>query len=279
MAFHHLFVIIDPTREDQPALARALTLAQARGGHIHGYCCVYDAAGGLKKAEVRQQALDKLNKLLEPLASHNVSVTAEVDWSNRWYEAAVVACARIGAELLLKSVQPAAAGGVRLSNRADYYILRHSPSPVLMVNSSSTQTYHSALAALALEDNNQKHDALNNRVIAAAHQIASSATDLHVVSALEGTPNVAQILRITEDQDAEKLSNEQLVSDRFGVAPSNVHIDYGPAKTVIVETLQKTDVDLLVIGTIARSGLSGAIIGNTCEKVLNTVDVDTLIVN
>lgn len=279
MAFRHLFVIIDPTREDQPALARAHSLALARGGHIHAYCCVYDAAGGTKKSEIRQQALDKLNTLLEPLASDNVAVTAEVDWAERWHEAAVVASARIGAELIVKSVQPAASGGMRLSARADYYILRNSPSPVLLVSSSSTKAYRSVLAALALEDNDRKHDVLNGRVIAASHQIASSTTELQVVSALEGTPNLAQILRISEDQDAQKLSNEQLVSDRFGVTPENVHIDYGPAKAVIVETIQRTAVDLLVMGTIARRGISGALVGNTCEKVLNAVDIDTLIVN
>lgn len=278
MAFRHLFVIIDPTREEQPALMRAQALAQARGGHIHGYCCVYDASGGMKQTEIRQQALDKLNRLLKPVASDNISVAAEVDWAERWYHAAVVASARIGAQLVLKSVHPARENERRLS-RGDYYILRNSPSPVLVTSALSSKIYSAALAALALEDNDRKHELLNSRVISATHQIVSSTTDLHVVSALEGTPNLAQILRITEDQDAQKLSNEQLVSDHFGVTPGNVHIDYGPAKAVIMEAIERLNIDLLVMGTIARSGLSGALVGNTCEKVLNAVNTDALIVN
>lgn len=278
MAFRHLFVIIDPTQEEQPALKRAHTLAQARGGHIHAYCCVYHSSGGMRQSETRQHTLDKLNKLLEPLASDNVSVRAEVDWAERWYEAAVVACARIGAQLVLKSNYPGEQKA-RLATRGDYYILRNSPSPVLMASTKSEGIYKAALAALALEDNDRKHELLNSRVISATHQIASATTERHVVSALEGTPNIAQILRISEDQDAHKLSNEQLVSEHFGVSPANVHIDYGPAKAVIVETIERLNIDLLVMGTIARSGISGAIVGNTCEKVLNAVEIDVLVVN
>lgn len=279
MAFRHLFVIIDPSHEEQPALMRALTLARARGGRIHAYCCVYDAAGGLRQSELRQQAMDKLKRLVEPLESHNVSVTIEVDWAPRWYEAAVIAAALVGAELMLKSVYPRAAEGARLMARADYHILRHSAAPILMVGLGANTIYRTTVAALALEDNDRKHDALNNKVIATAHRIASTSTELHVVSALEGTPNIAQILRIVEDQDLQKLSNEQLISDRFGVTPDNVHIDYGPAKAVLVETVERLGADLLVMGTIARTGLSGALIGNTCEKVLNAVDIDVLVVN
>lgn len=280
MAFRHLFVIIDPTQEEQPALRRAFTLARARGGRIHVYCCVYDAAGGLRQSELRQQTLDKLKRLVEPLEADNVSVTTEVDWAPRWYQAAGIAAARVGAELMLKSVYPPASEGTRLSVRADYYVLRQSPAPILMVGrGANTAIYQTVIAALALEDNDRKHDALNNKVVATAHQIASSTTELHVVSALEGTPNIAQILQIVEDQDVQKLSNEQLISDRFGVEADRVHIDYGPAKTVLVETVERLGADLLVMGTIARSGISGALIGNTCEKVLNAVDVDVLVVN
>lgn len=279
MAFQHLFVIIDPTQEEQPALMRAHTLAQARGGRIHAYCCVYDPAGGLRKSELRQQALDRVNKLLEPLAADNISVVAEVDWAARWYEAAVIACARIGAQLLLKSVYSKAAEGKRLASRADPYILRYSPAPVLMVGPGPNRIYSRAVAALALEDNDRRHDALNNKVIAAAHQIASSTTELYTVSALEGTPNLAQILQISEDRDVQRLSNEQMVSERFGVDEGNIHIDYGPAKAVIVEAIERIGADLLIMGTIARSGLTGALVGNTCEKVLNAVDIDVLVVN
>jgi hypothetical protein len=37
-----LFVIIDPTREEQPALVRAADIANIMGGHIHAFCAVYD---------------------------------------------------------------------------------------------------------------------------------------------------------------------------------------------------------------------------------------------
>lgn len=280
-----LFVIIDPTREEQPALARAAALLRNSGGHIHGFCCVYTddfgeyASRRDGKRAIRQETFEKLNALLRPLASDSVSVAAEVYWNEIWFESAVQACTRIGADLMLKSSSPDHHGSHRVSGRPDRYILRHSPCPVLLTKSVSDRPYSRVLAALALEDNDRKHDVLNNHVMAQAQRISrTSGAGLDVVAALEGTPNVAQLLQISRDEDQEIVSDEELVSERFGVAAERVHMDYGPARFVITETAERINADLLVIGTVARGGVSGAVIGNTSEKVLAAVAMDVLIV-
>lgn len=286
MANRTLFVIIDPTQEEQPALARAAALLRESGGHLHGFCCVYQedfgdfASRRDAKRQIREKAQEALNGLIRPLASDNVSVATEVYWNQHWFESAVQACARIGADLLLKSTFAHKRRSHILSERSDYYILRHSPCPVLLTKSVSERSYTQVLAALALEDNDRTHDILNNHVIAQAQKISrGSGARLHAVAALEGTPNIAQLLKITEAEDREKLSDEQLVSERFGIDTDKVHIDYGPAKAVIKETAKQMDADLLVMGTAARSGVSGAVIGNTCEKVLDEVAIDVLVVS
>jgi universal stress protein E len=51
----------------------------------------------------------------------------------------------------------------------------------------------------------------------------------------------------------------------------------------VVETLQaicaESDPAIVVIGSIARRGISGKLIGNTAEKLLDSVAADLLIVN
>jgi universal stress protein E len=279
MAYQRLFVVVDPSRDSDPALRRAASLLTNSGGHIHAYCSVYESdlsdyeSRQEGKRTLRDQARAKLDTLVEPLTSAGVQVEAEVEWSSEPGDAAMRACSRIGADLLLKSA------GAKHGREAAH-LLRHSPAPVLLVRGPGDQPYRTVLAAVAVEDNDRKHDTLNNHVVSQARRLCNTTgAQLHTVSALEGAPSVAQILKIMEDHDEEKLSAEEMIAQSFGVARDAAHIDYGPAKAVIAETAETINADVLIIGTVARSGLSGAIIGNTCEKVLEAVDLDTLIVS
>ena len=44
------------------------------------------------------------------------------------------------------------------------------------------------------------------------------------------------------------------------------------------ERLQKLEIDILVMGTVCRTGIPGFIIGNTAERVLDAVDRSVLTV-
>jgi len=46
----------------------------------------------------------------------------------------------------------------------------------------------------------------------------------------------------------------------------------------IVSLAKNKNIDLLVMGTVCRTGVAGLIIGNTAEKVLNKVDCSVLTV-
>ena len=46
----------------------------------------------------------------------------------------------------------------------------------------------------------------------------------------------------------------------------------GPAGIVVPAFVAKHEVDPLVMGTVARTGLAGVVMGNTAEQVLDMVD-------
>jgi universal stress protein E len=52
----------------------------------------------------------------------------------------------------------------------------------------------------------------------------------------------------------------------------------GVARERIAEEVQKRRIGLLVMGTIARTGVPGFIIGNTAEDILNSVDCSVVTV-
>ncbi len=55
-----------------------------------------------------------------------------------------------------------------------------------------------------------------------------------------------------------------------------VHLIKGQAGDVIPSLAEEIDADLVVIGTVGRTGVPGLLIGNTAERVLNAVDCSVL---
>jgi len=51
----------------------------------------------------------------------------------------------------------------------------------------------------------------------------------------------------------------------------------GPADVVIPQVAHQISAAVTVIGTVARTGLSGALIGNTAEVILDALESDVLV--
>ena len=56
------------------------------------------------------------------------------------------------------------------------------------------------------------------------------------------------------------------------------HLLKGDASEVISKLAHKKGIDLIVMGTVARTGIPGFFIGNTAEKILTKVDCSVLTV-
>ncbi|HOO46868.1 MAG TPA: universal stress protein, partial [Deltaproteobacteria bacterium] len=54
------------------------------------------------------------------------------------------------------------------------------------------------------------------------------------------------------------------------------HLPEGPAKKVIALLAARLGADLVVMGTVARSGISGLIIGNSAEAILDQLECSVL---
>lgn len=53
--------------------------------------------------------------------------------------------------------------------------------------------------------------------------------------------------------------------------PWRVHLGKGPADEVVIAVAKNARVNVLVMGTVARTGMPGLLIGNTAEKILEEV--------
>ncbi|MCP4410554.1 MAG: universal stress protein [Gammaproteobacteria bacterium] len=81
---------------------------------------------------------------------------------------------------------------------------------------------------------------------------------------------------VTEQHQAEF---NKLLADYEALGVNiTAHLIEGRAGMVIPEQARRQEVGLIVMGTVARTGLPGFIIGNTAESVLNQVGCSVLTV-
>lgn len=90
-------------------------------------------------------------------------------------------------------------------------------------------------------------------------------TDQHQVLAKEG--------------EETKLKLENIIQASNQLPSFNAHIKAGSPASNIKSVASKLKVNIVVMGSVGRTGLKGLLIGNTAEKILNRLTVDTMIVS
>ncbi|HHX83111.1 MAG TPA: universal stress protein [Pseudomonadaceae bacterium] len=288
MAGPTFFVILDPTQENQPAWVRAIDIVSQTGAHLHVFCCDYveddDLVNFKSRSDAKRQTLKKakafVEALIAPQKKKGLSISTEVIWNAGWYQAASHASARVAADMIIKSSYSHKGRQHPLHERSDFYLIRNSTCPVLLTKSGERLKIKSVLAAVTLEKGKKDHVQLNNRIVAAAQRVSRSArADLQLVAALTDEPNIIRLLELHIDEDQGVQTEQELIASRYGVEAKKVHVRKGQATTVITRAVRDSGAQVLVLGTKARKGLKGALLGNTAEKVLDKLEIDILVVN
>lgn len=265
-------VVLDPTHTVQPAFARALISARETGSRLHLLTCVYQRPdpGSRVDPEVSRAAIlreyqQRLESMVAAESGSDVSISYEALWDADPVRAITQAAARCGAELIFKEAEPIQVGGRMFSQRDDWALLRTSPCPVLLVKGHRGWKSRRILAAVNLLSEDDSHQRLNNLIISFAKRFAEGhGAEVHIVHAYSDSLNYPDRSRLVA---------------QTGLPGERIHVRAGAADEIVVETARALEVDLVLIGTVGRRGVSGLIIGNTAEKVLDQVECDVMVVN
>lgn len=167
-------------------------------------------------------------------------------------------------------------------------LMRKVPCPIWVVKKPVTETYQriaiSVDPKIGLEENSDK--SLNKKLIEIGTSYARrQSAECHLVTAwhLEGEgilrgPFVnTQSAKIKELKDDEKAYCEKAfknLQETYSkeLEGCHMHMLYGNPGKAIAKFVIDNKIDLIVIGTLARSGIPGFLIGNTAESVINQVD-------
>jgi nucleotide-binding universal stress UspA family protein len=172
------------------------------------------------------------------------------------------------------------------------HLMRKCPCPVWVMNAAQPKHYSHILAAVDPKPYDQERSELNIKIMDLATSLAQREQSELIVAHTWTVPyerhiqsGRVKIPKTTYDECVENVKDERRHSlnallGRYDLEKLNsrVYLLKGEAQKLIPELAMAAEVELIVMGTVCRTGLAGILIGNTAEKILRQVDCSVLTV-
>ncbi|TEW53699.1 universal stress protein UspE [Psychromonas sp. RZ22] len=297
LKYRNILVYIDPTQEQQPALQRAIEIAEKeQKAKITLFLCCYDLTyemTSLSSMEERhamrsivlRENQEWLDSLAAPHREKGQKINCQVQWHNRPFQAAIQLILQEGYDLLIKSTHPHSRLSAILFTPTDWNLLRKCPIPLLLVKSDSWPEEGNILCAIDCKSSeDSEHHQLNSSILTEAIDIAAMIkSNVHIVNACPSPPmNIMMELPEFDPIDYEdglKKFHQKILNDyasEYHVAPENTHLHQGLPEDVISQVAEDIKTELVILGTVGHSGLGAALLGSTAEQVIDKLDCDLL---
>ncbi|WJG10781.1 universal stress protein UspE [Aliiglaciecola sp. LCG003] len=283
----NILVVISGKRRRHAALERALAFAKHNDIHIHLFNSIYepvmeltDVLSSEHRKEMKREYLADRQLYMESVAKditdQGIACTIHVTWHRDLEEAIETAATELAPDLVIKRITDDINTLNPFAMPIDRHLLRFCPAPLLLVKKSVWDN-GPVLAAIDPTTSDSEHIQLNNKVIASAKMLAKLGnSSVHVVNTFEtptqvypdGLPDFdyPQMRQATEDFHKDKMTTFLATHD---IPKQNIHLLETSAETGINKLAEELEAQLVVLGTVGRSGISGAFFGNTVEKVLS----------
>jgi nucleotide-binding universal stress UspA family protein len=293
--FRNILVDVDPTSPTHPALDQAVDLASRCGATltlVHVLPVVpagawrYLPPGSETDLVAERQVL--LDRIAESRAGTGLSIRSKVLRGS----AAIALIQEVltaGHDLVIRSHGRQRKGAFPPFGTTDLQILRKCPVPVWLVGPDVRGRPRKVLAAVHANPDDRVETDLNIAIIELGLLIADlehgGLTILQAWSAW-GEELIAPRITAAEFSDvietARRAASDdlRLVTSTFGprLERCKVELVKGQPDEVITEYANDHAVDLVVMGSVARTGVTGWIMGNTAERVLRQLRCSVLTV-
>lgn len=296
--FGNILLVIEPGADNQVAIDRAFELATTNDAAL-SLISVVEEAPILRRAApdiLETLVAERTDELQEIGSRWSGDVSVFVPMGRPFLE--IIRCVlQNGHDLVIKSQ---ARGLKRFSTLGsmDMHVLRKCPCPVWIVRSEGTGFCRRVLAAVDIASEGEEATALARRVLEIATSLANNeCSDLYVLHAWSlpyeetlRSPRsgmlTIEVDRMAADEEQLQTRNlEALVGDVLAAnktalesadwSPSIV-VKKGNPDGVIPDFVTQSDIDLVVMGTVGRTGIPGFFIGNTAEEILAHIDCSVL---
>ncbi|MDD2892994.1 MAG: universal stress protein [Halothiobacillaceae bacterium] len=298
--FDNILYVAENEGNQEAAIARAVTLAQNNQARL----TVMDVipplrSGRLDPVQLANTLLSERREALEALiAPYRDSLPIQVDVLIGVHFLEVIrAVLRNTYDLVIKLAQTPVFIN-RLFGSDDMHLLRKCPCPVWLMKADERPNYACILAAVDFDSSG--HDAdehiLNQQILQLASSLAlSDFAELHLVHAWE-VPEASYVRVWVDHPDAtemayiegERIQQQNRMRELIQRLPAwigsdaaehlspRIHLPMGRAVKEIPALAESLNADLVVMGTVARTGIPGFIIGNTAEAIIDQLQCSLL---
>ncbi|MDZ7840479.1 MAG: universal stress protein [Gammaproteobacteria bacterium] len=307
--FENILYVSEQGVDEKAAVERAVALArnnQARLTIMHA--SGEPRLGPLSEKHTRQEVesllrereLERLESLAAPYRAHT-DIHLTVRFGIPFIEV-VRDVIRNGRDLAIKAASGDIGVRDRLFGSTDMHLLRKCPCPVWIMRPDDSFNYQRILAAVDFdpwESSEVVEEMLNRRILELAGSLAlSDFAELHLVHAWDAPAEI--LTRLWGDESTEENTVSYVASERrlhraglerfaaalrgwigdegYDYLSPQLHLPRGNPREAIPALARELKTDLLVMGTLARTGITGFIIGNTAESILHRIGCSVLAV-
>ena len=296
--FQKILYYVGGSSDQEQGLVEAARLARRNDAELTLLAVLPGSTGGPwlmlpGKAELEQLVvttrLQDLEEMAAPIAEEGVRVRVETTTGSPFVEI-TRRVVEEGYDLVIKTAQgPGSRLGGLLGTTA-LRLVRKCPVPVWVVKPAEGRRFRRILAAVDPDTDKPGALELSGRVVERAATLARIYdSELHAVhawwlfaeSTLRGpriqmpSAEVESLLRETEG-NAQRALDTMLKGIDLSDVRHRVELIKGLPVEVISELTPHYDV--VVLGTVSRTGVAGILVGNTAESVLRRLDCSVLVV-
>ncbi|WP_194755631.1 universal stress protein UspE [Aliidiomarina indica] len=295
--YDKLLVVLDPAQETQKALSRALHLARIQPTKLTLFVSIYDFAyemttmlSGEEREQMRQSLIHDqeawIRDQLRNYSTDGVVIDIVVVWHHRPFEAIIRHAIDGDYDLIVKGTQKHDTLQSVIFTPTDWHLLRKAPSPVLLVKDHDWPQHGSVLAAVNAASDSDVHQGLNRKILKASGYISKKLNShLHIVNCFPGAPAsiAVEIPEFDTHQYQESVREHHeaslmAIAQEVDVEFAGLHLREGLPDDEVPRVANELDAELVVLGTIGRTGITAALLGNTAEHVIEQLNCDLLAV-
>lgn len=308
--FKQILCIVDSRDGAKTALERAVSLAENNQARLKVFVVVENISvapemlsGGPSADELMLAAVEMWTRDLETLVKpyrSRIAIEIEISVGVVFLET-IRDVLRHAHDLVIKTAEPQDWLD-RLLGSSDMHLLRKCPCPVWIIKPNAPNSHRRILVAVDVDDACPPRElaarrALNQEALELAGSLAiSEFAELHVVNVwlAPGEGMLRRSFLNAPEDEVDSYVNDvrcrhELILDtiiaeltsKLGAAAEEyliprLHLVKGTARREIPALAKRIDADLIVMGTVARTGVPGFIMGNTAETILGQIDCSVL---
>jgi nucleotide-binding universal stress UspA family protein len=241
----------------------------------------------LQKLAVTER-MKYLRRYIEPIANKGIRVAAKVLLGAPFIEI-IREVVRNKHDLVIKTASVKGKFSDRLFGNTALRLMRKCPCPVWVIKPKHGGKYSRIMAAVDPAPYDRKRNALNAKIMELAASLADrEGSELHVVHAWKffgekilsgpGRMSQSEVNKLARKVRAEHEERLTALVKKYApeIPRDRIYLVKGDPERLLPALVKLKKIELLVMGTVCRTGIAGFVIGGTAEGVLPQVDCSVL---